>query len=116
SYTLWTSALPGPRSARCASGCSLAAHSLSNAGPLPLDGWVWVRAKSRPEKFRSVLSSWGETLISGALIWMRTAQESGFPNRNADPHSLLRTTVEIRRYHALRIDLAARAAVDATRS
>jgi hypothetical protein len=26
---------------------------------------------------------------------MRTARESGFPNRNADPHSLLRTTVEI---------------------
>ena len=59
-------------------------------------------------KFR--LSSWGETLVSGALIWMRTAQESGFPNRNADPHSLLRTTVEIRRYHSLRIAARPRSA------
>src|SRR3982751_4585534 len=43
SYTLWTSALPGPRSARCASGWSLAAKSLSNAGTLALDAWLFGR-------------------------------------------------------------------------
>ncbi len=93
-YTLWTSALPAPRSARCASRCSLAAKSLSNAGTLGLAAWLCGRSKSRPEKFRSVSNLWGETLNSGALIWMRSAQESGLPNRNADPRSRFRTTGE----------------------
>jgi len=94
SYTLSTSALPGPRSARFVSACSLAVRSLSNADKLAPDVWLCGRAQSHPEKFRSVLSSWAETLVSGTLIWTRTAQESGFPNRNGDPHSRLRTTVK----------------------